>query len=247
MPGLVTQPESSEQEQAQAPSEAGQHGGFSPEFLFGLVNEQERTFMQHVCQLSIGTRFQVLWRIEEVNDESNQTVSSRYRWWGCKLLGPAFVEGSQPSSGALLRDDQQRQVWKILYDAEEGFEQEIRTVAFTDQQGELYDVQENGNLEWRLEGDYSSDDEGSYEMADDELVDIGQLDSFSDYLVETMERAAMSQMQNLPADQQLRIASAMREFIDHVVEGVGEVTQQGNNVVTQQHIQDIMRRFRGPQ
>eukprot|EP01024_Parvocaulis_polyphysoides_P030373 TRINITY_DN2757_c0_g2_i1.p1 TRINITY_DN2757_c0_g2~~TRINITY_DN2757_c0_g2_i1.p1 ORF type:complete len:266 (-),score=43.10 TRINITY_DN2757_c0_g2_i1:440-1189(-) len=249
MPGLITSPGLNQQGEGGA---RDQDGGFSSQFLYSLVSEQDRNFMHNVIQLQIGDRFQVLWRIEVLSEDQEQTVSSGFRWWGCKLLGPAFIEGTQPSSSTLLKDPQQRQVWKILYDEEEGFDPEIRTVSFTEHIGELFDMQEGGILEWRLEGDHSSSSEdeegGSYEMAEDELVDLRQFaDGFSNDLVAQMEQEAMSQMQNLPADQQLRIASAMREFIDHVVDGVAEVTEQGNSVVTQQHIQDIMRRFRRPQ
>eukprot|EP01025_Chloroclados_australasicus_P054913 TRINITY_DN6567_c0_g1_i1.p1 TRINITY_DN6567_c0_g1~~TRINITY_DN6567_c0_g1_i1.p1 ORF type:complete len:250 (-),score=33.53 TRINITY_DN6567_c0_g1_i1:437-1186(-) len=245
MPGLVTTPVNNQSQQSR--TDVSQ---YNEEALYRLVSEQDRQFLENVQQLRLGDRLQVLWQIEERSQEdSNEPVITVHpKWWGCKLLGPAFREGVEPSSEALMKDYSGRQLWRIQYDEEESFEQEVRLVSFTNVVGEIYDNQEQGLLSWRLEGDYDSDYDSEDQSADlednDDLVDIHQFAStISDDLLAQMEQEAMSWMSNLPAAQQLQIMSSMRSFIDHIVQGVAGVAE-GNSVITREHIVDIIRRFR---
>jgi hypothetical protein len=92
-------------------------------------------------------RLEVYWVLEPLGGEGE----AEGKWWGCEVRRVAEDE--------LRRDAEGRAVFRLLYDAFNGFEAEERRAVFTSP-AQLIDVKEGTEMDWRLEGEEQEDDEG---------------------------------------------------------------------------------------
>lgn len=180
--------------------------------------------------VSHGERVEVKWTLHdeaeegETNQAREEDEEGREEWWAATLREATEAERGGGSAGV------GEQVWVLQYDAMNGFESEESRCTFLDQTW-LYDLDYEGWLMWRKEGE-----EQVFSLGD--VVDPDEEQEIAD--------EAEGFLNQLPSDQRANLADGFQNFMSSVSRGLTTLMQsrESGHVVTQQEMLDIVDRAR---
>lgn len=186
----------------------------------------------------LGTRIEVLWRIESSGEGTDEPGEIVDRWWGAIVQ-----ECTTETAGNAVKAEWSRElIHVLLYDAWGEFAEDAARVAFLPGRslvdlGRL-DDENDGVLAWRREGERDE----NFEMS------LGEFADEQDALVHEAglsQDADLAMLSQYPANVQINVASGYRVFADGVKEMLGELvaTKPAGYVVTEQDVQGIFEKI----
>mmetsp|Transcript_224 Transcript_224/g.705 ORF Transcript_224/g.705 Transcript_224/m.705 type:complete len:232 (-) Transcript_224:162-857(-) len=142
--------------------------------------------------LAFDERFDIKWDLEE----DGLTTS---RWWGCRVLTRT------------TESYQDRAVYNVMYEPYANFDEAPSKIAFLSEK-ELYDLESDARLLWKLETDPS--DIGSTTMVE---VQRAQ-EEMDEEIGESVFDLGMQEFSRLSHERQRHMASTYRSFADNIKE-----------------------------
>lgn len=187
----------------------------------------------------LGTRIEVLWRIESPGDDDmeGEVVD---RWWGAVVQ-----DCTAERVGSVVKAEWAGElVHMLLYDAYGEFGEDTARVAFVPN-GSLVDLARlddeiGGVLDWRKEGEEPLGE--NVEMSLEEFANEQDMIVQEAGLSKDADLHVLSQY---PANVQINVASGYRIFADGVKEMLGELvaTKPAGYVVTEADVQSIFQKI----
>ncbi|GBF95198.1 hypothetical protein Rsub_07913 [Raphidocelis subcapitata] len=156
------------------------------------AEEEPKPLAIEAVGLAIGGRIEVCWNVEPAEGEPYS------KWWGARVLRQAAA-----AAAAAEPDAPAGPSYVIVYDTDEGFDAEERTVQLLSRH-ELLDLEDGDPLHWRREGEeWEPPEEATLQDLVQSLPDDASLCA--------AEAEALSEMD---AATQRRVAAAFREYTD---------------------------------
>lgn len=190
----------------------------------------------------LGSRIQVLWRIEPSASDETKPTETVDRWWGATVQDCT----RETAGDAVKPEHANMNIHVLLYDAYGEFAEEVSRVVFVSP-STLVDMscigdENDGYLDWKIEGTDTDIDNSSA------LLSLEAYIADQDAMVEEAGISSDADLQVLsqyPASVQLQMATGYRKFADSIKLMLSELAakQPPGYVITEADVQSIFTKL----